>query len=131
MWRRYANQGLLAKKTLPCAPHYPMSGRPGRQSYALATMLRIHRLQHWHASNDPAMEEALHQIPTLRRFARLGGLDNVPDTTPIPNVRRLLETHGLAAQMRDAVNAHLARKGQRCRQTGRTADLQGCIFHGR
>ncbi|MEA5188385.1 IS5/IS1182 family transposase, partial [Xanthomonas fragariae] len=23
------------------APHYPVSGRPGRQPYALATMLRI------------------------------------------------------------------------------------------
>ncbi|ENZ95091.1 transposase [Xanthomonas fragariae LMG 25863] len=63
------------------APHYPVSGRPGRQPYALATMLRIHLLQQWYALSDPAMEEALHQIPTLRRFARLGGLDNVPDET--------------------------------------------------
>ncbi|MEQ7487492.1 IS5 family transposase, partial [Xanthomonas campestris pv. campestris] len=91
------------------------SGRPGRQPYALATMLRIHLLQQWYALSDPAMEEALHEIPTLRRFAQLGGLDNVPDETTILNFRRLLETHGLAARMLEAVNAHLARKGQSLR----------------
>ncbi len=72
-------------------PHYPVSGRPGRQPYALARMLRIHLLQQWYALSDPAMEEALHEIPTLRRFAQLGGLDNVPDETTILNFRRLLE----------------------------------------
>ncbi|MFS8477097.1 IS5-like element IS1646 family transposase [Xanthomonas campestris pv. campestris] len=97
------------------APHYPVSGRPGRQPYALARMLRIHLLQQWYALSDPAMEEALHEIPTLRRFAQLGGLDNVPDETTILNFRRLLETHGLAARMLEAVNAHLARKGQSLR----------------
>ncbi|MCC5088413.1 IS5 family transposase [Xanthomonas campestris] len=97
------------------APHYPVSGRPGRQPYALATMLRIHLLQQWYALSDPAMEEALHEIPSLRRFAQLGGLDNVPDETTILNFRRLLETHGLAARMLEAVNAHLARKGQSLR----------------
>ena len=97
------------------APHYPVSGRPGRQPYALATMLRIHLLQQWYALSDPAMEEALHEIPTLRRFAQLGGLDNVPDETTILNFRRLLETHGLAARMLEAVNTHLARKGQSLR----------------
>ncbi|AZR27655.1 IS5 family transposase [Xanthomonas vasicola pv. arecae] len=97
------------------APHYPVSGRPGRQPYALATMLRIHLLQQWYALSDPAMEEALHEIPTLRRFAQLGGLDDIPDATTILNFRRLLETHGLAARMLEAVNAHLARKGQSLR----------------
>nr|WP_264484144.1 IS30 family transposase [Xanthomonas oryzae] len=89
-------------------PHYPVSGRPGRQPYALATMLRIHLLQQWYALSDPAMEEALHEIPTLRRFAQLGGLDNVPDETTILNFRRLLETHGIAARMLEAVNAYTA-----------------------
>ncbi|KGE51449.1 hypothetical protein GW15_0214600, partial [Xanthomonas axonopodis pv. vasculorum] len=37
-------------------PHYPVSGRPGRQPYALVTMLRIHLLQQWYALSDPAME---------------------------------------------------------------------------
>lgn len=96
-------------------PHYPKAGRPGRQPYPLATMLRIHFLQQWYALSDPAMEEALHEISTLRRFARLGGLDTVPDETTILNFRRLLETHGLAARIFERVNAHLARKGQSLR----------------
>jgi len=78
-------------------------------------MLRIHLLQQWYALSDPALEEALHEIPTLRCFAQLGGLDNVPDETTILNFQRLLETPGLAARMLEAVNAHLPRKGQSLR----------------
>ena len=78
-------------------------------------MLRIHLLQQWYALSDPALEEALHEIPTLRHFAQLGGLDNVPDETTILNFQRLLETPGLAARMLEAVNAHLPRKGQSLR----------------
>ncbi|BBJ96585.1 hypothetical protein Xcc1_23150 [Xanthomonas campestris pv. campestris] len=88
-------------------------------------MLRIHLLQQWYALSDPAMEEALHEIPTLRRFAQLGGLDNVPDETTILNFRRLLETHGLAARMLEAVNAHLARKGQSLRSGANGVALTG------
>ena len=97
------------------APHYPKTGRPGRQPYPLATMLRIHFLQQWYALSDPAMEEALHDTPVMRQFAGLSGLDEVPDETTILNFRRLLETHGLAAQLFERVNAHLARKGQSLR----------------
>jgi len=92
-------------------PHYPKQGRPGRQPYPLETMLRIHFLQQWYALSDPAMEEALYDTPVMRRFAQLGGLADIPDETTILNFRRLLETHGLAAQMLAQVNRHLARKG--------------------
>jgi transposase, IS5 family len=92
-------------------PHYPKAGRPGRQPYPLATMLRIHFLQQWYALSDPAMEEALYDTPVMRRFARLSGLDDVPDETTILNFRRLLETHGLAGKIFERVNAYLARKG--------------------
>jgi IS5 family transposase len=97
------------------APHYPTLGRPGRQPYPLATMLRIHFLQQWYALSDPAMEEALYDTPVMRRFARLGGLDDIPDETTILNFRRLLETHDLARELFERVNAHLARKGQSLR----------------
>jgi transposase, IS5 family len=97
------------------APHYATTGRPGRQPYPLATMLRIHFLQQWYALSDPAMEEALHDTPVMRRFARLSGLDNIPDETTILNFRRLLESHGLAERIFERVNAHLARKGQSLR----------------
>ena len=96
-------------------PHYPRMGRPGRQPYPLATMLRIHFLQQWYALSDPAMEEALYDTPVMRRFAGLGGLDEIPDETTILNFRRLLETHDLARELFERVNAHLARKGQSLR----------------
>ncbi len=51
----------------------------------------------------------------LKAICQLGGLDDVPDETTILNFRRLLETHGLAARMLEAVNAHLARKGRSLR----------------
>ena len=92
-------------------PHYPKLGRAGRQPYPMATMLRIHFLQQWYALSDPAMEEALHDTPVMRRFAQLGGLSDIPDETTILNFRRLLETHDLAAKMLAKVNAHLSRKG--------------------
>lgn len=95
--------------------HYPVSGRLGRQPYVLATMLRINLLQQWYALGDPAMEEALHEDSTLQRFAQLAGLDHVPDETTILNFRRLLETHGIAARMLEAVITHLSRKGQSLR----------------
>ncbi|WP_310233838.1 IS5 family transposase [Luteimonas terrae] len=96
-------------------PHYPKMGRPGRQPYVLSTMLRIHFLQQWYALSDPAMEEALYDAPVMRRFAQIGGMNDVPDEATILNFRRLLEKHGLAAKIFDRVNTHLARKGQSLR----------------
>ncbi|MDE0853410.1 MAG: IS5 family transposase [Nevskia sp.] len=93
------------------APHYPTLGRPGRQPYALSTMLRIHFLQQWYALSDPAMEEALIDTPVMRRFAGIGGLDAIPDENTILYFRRLLDQHGLAEKLFQQVNAHLQRKG--------------------
>ena len=88
------------------APHYPKSGR-GRQPYALETMLRIHFLQQWYALSDPAMEEALYEIASMRQFAKLSLLAGIPDETTILNFRHLLERHGLAAKLLQVVNRHL------------------------
>lgn len=90
--------------------HYPVAGRPGRQPYPLATMLRIHLLQQWYALSDPAMEEALYDTAVMRRFAGINGLDGIPDETTILNFRRLLETHNLGAKMLEAVHVQIARK---------------------
>lgn len=50
------------------APHAP-EGRRGRPPFAVATMLRIHFMQQWFTLSDPAMEEALHDVPLFREFA--------------------------------------------------------------
>lgn len=74
-------------------PHYPLAGK-GRKPYRLSTKLRIHFLQHWYGYLDPGMEEVLHDIPVLRRFARLDvGISRMPDETTILNFRHLLEAN--------------------------------------
>jgi IS5 family transposase len=98
------------------APHYPTAGR-GRRPFALEAMLRIHLMQQWFGYSDPAMEEALHDVPMLREFAGLdAGEEAMPDETTILKFRRLLETHGLAQTLFDETAALLAEKGLLLRQ---------------
>jgi len=91
-------------------PHYPVAGR-GRRPYALDAMLRVHLMQNWFALSDPAMEEALYEIASLRNFARLTLNEPIPDETTILNFRHLLEANDLAEDILKVVNALLARKG--------------------
>jgi hypothetical protein len=91
-------------------PHYPVAGR-GRRPYALESMLRVHLMQSWFALSDPAMEEALYEIASLRSFAHLSLNEPIPDETTILNFRHLLEANDLADDILKAVNALLARKG--------------------
>ncbi|MCC5612950.1 transposase, partial [Nostoc sp. CHAB 5834] len=44
------------------APYAP-EGKRGRPPFAVETMLRIHFMQQWFTLSDPAMEEALHDVP--------------------------------------------------------------------
>jgi len=92
------------------APHYPVAGR-GRRPYPLESMLRVHLMQNWFALSDPAMEEALYEIASLRAFARLSLSEPIPDETTILNFRHLLEENDLAEDILAAVNKLLARKG--------------------
>ena len=91
-------------------PHYPAAGR-GRRPYPLESMLRVHLMQNWFALSDPAMEETLYEIASLRTFAHLSLGEPIPDETTILNFRHLLEANDLAEDILKAVNAHLARKG--------------------
>jgi IS5 family transposase len=92
-------------------PVYPKPGN-GRRPYPLGTMLRIHLLQHWYGYSDPAMEDALHEVPLLRRFAGLdAGESRMPDETTILNFRHLLETHQLAESLFQEVVSLLTERG--------------------
>jgi transposase, IS5 family len=97
-------------------PHYPKAGS-GRRPYRLATMLRIHCLQQWYGLSDPAMEEELYEIASMRQFAGLSlARGSVPDETTILNFRHLLERHGLARELFETVKAHLQDAGLLLRQ---------------
>jgi transposase, IS5 family len=92
-------------------PHYP-TGKTGRPPFPIATMLHIHFMQQWFGLSDPAMEEALYDVPLYRDFAGLdGGMTRLPDESTILRFRHLLEAHGLAAQILALVNEILVEKG--------------------
>jgi transposase, IS5 family len=99
------------------APHCP-EGRRGRPPFNVEAMLRIHFMQQWFNLSDPAMEEALHDVPLFRDFAGLGGwADRLPDESTILRFgetfgfRHLLEAKKLGPQIFAAVNELLERKG--------------------
>ena len=92
------------------APYAP-EGRRGRPPFAVQTMLRIHFMQQWFTLSDPAMEEALHDVPLFREFARLSWDQRLPDESTILRFRHLLEEHKLADQMLAAVNEVLVANG--------------------
>jgi IS5 family transposase len=93
------------------APFAP-EGRRGRPPFAVETMLRLHFMQQWFGLSDPAMEEALHDVPLYREFA---GLDNwttrLPDESTILRFRHLMEKNKLAAQILALINDMLRDKG--------------------
>lgn len=85
-------------------PHYPKAGN-GTQPMPMERMLRIHFMQHWFNLSDPAMEDALYDSESMRRFAGIElAEDAVPDESTILRFRHLLEQHklseGIFAQVR-------------------------------
>lgn len=93
-------------------PSYPTRGRRGRQPIPLESMLRIYLMQQWYAMSDPAMEDALYEVESMRRFANLSLLDSgIPDETTILNFRHLLEKHDLTSVLLEIINKHLESVG--------------------
>lgn len=90
--------------------YYP-KGKTGRPPYPLGTMLRVHCLQLFYNLSDPAMEDALYEIDSMRRFAGLRLSEPLPDETTILNFRHFLERHRLGNVIFDTVNRHLAEAG--------------------
>lgn len=90
--------------------HYPKAGN-GRAPMPLETMLRIYFLQQWFNLSDPAAEDSLYDIESMRRFAGIElSQDAVPDETTILNFRRLLERHRLTEAIFKEVNRLLSAK---------------------
>jgi transposase, IS5 family len=90
-------------------PHY-RTGKTGRPPFPIVTMVQIRHA--WFGLSDPAMEEALYDVPLYREFAGLdGGMVRLPDESTILRFRHLLEAHGLAVQMLALVNEILTEQG--------------------
>ncbi len=94
------------------APHYPTTGRPGRQPMALSSMFRIYCMQQWFSFSDRQMEDALYEIDSVRRFAEFSSVtDALPDETTILNFRHLLEQQQLTGVLLTTINGHLQAQG--------------------
>ncbi len=73
------------------APHYSKS-EVGRKPVGLEILLRVYLLQQSFAISDPAVEDALHESPVLRRFADVDlGRAPAPDEATILHFRHLPE----------------------------------------
>jgi len=90
--------------------YYPKPGK-GRRPYPLSVMLRVHCVQLFYNMSDPAMEDMLYEIESVRRFAGLKLTGPIPDETTILNFRHLLEKYGLGKKLFDEINKHLAEQG--------------------
>lgn len=81
------------------APHYPIAEQ-GRPRPPLERMLRIYFMQQWFNLSDPAMEDALYDSESMRRFAGIDlGAELVPDESTILRFRHLLEEHRLTERI--------------------------------
>ena len=78
----------------------------------LGRMLRIYFMQQWYGLSDPAMEDALYDIESMRRFADIDlEVDVIPDETTILHFRHLLEKHQLTKKIFEKTQQYLTEKG--------------------
>ena len=96
-------------------PFYPKAGR-GRRPYDLSVMLRIHCVQLFYNLSDPAMEDMLYEIESVRRFVGVRLSGPLPDETTILNFRHLLDTHDLGKSLFEEINVHLESRGLRLQE---------------
>lgn len=83
----------------------------GRPSYPPLVLLKMLLLQSWYGLSDPAMEEALADRLSFRRFAGLGLEEAVPDHSTISRFRTLLAERGLADEIFTEVTRQIDAKG--------------------
>lgn len=93
------------------APVYPKAGG-GRRPIDLQRMLRMYFLSHWFNLSDPALEDAIYESESMRRFLDIDlGRERVPDETTVCKFRHLLEQHDLGRKLFEEVGRHLQNKG--------------------
>jgi IS5 family transposase len=92
-------------------PHYPTSGRVGRQPIGAERMLRMYCLQQWYGLADEALEDALYDSQSMRDFAGIDlSRESVPDATTLLKFRRLLEDNKLTVALFAEINKYLAER---------------------
>ena len=74
-------------------------------------------MQQSYSLGDPAMEDALIEVPTMLRFAGIDLIsDRIPDGTSILSFRNLLEKNKFGKQIFDVVKAYLKQRRMAMKQ---------------
>ena len=98
------------------APYYP-SGKRGRPTRGIETMLRMYLLQIWLNLSDVGVEDAIYDSYCMRKFMGLDFMTElVPDATTLLKFRHLLEEHEIGKIIFDDIK--------------KTLDDAGLIMHG-
>src|SRR3954451_13822359 len=87
------------------------SSATGRPSYGPLVLLKALLLESWYGLSDPAMEEALGDRLSFRRFVGLGLDEEVPEHATISRFRTLLARRGLAERVFDEVAGQIEARG--------------------
>jgi transposase len=87
------------------------AGRTGRPAWPSLLMLKALLLARWYGLSDAALEDALSDRLSFRRFVGLASDEGSPDRTVISRFRRRLRARGLEAPFLDAVDQQLAERG--------------------
>lgn len=88
----------------------------GEASYPPLMMFKVLLLQRWYDLSDPAMEEALYDRLSFRRFAGLALEDATPDHSTIFRFRDALIRHGLTDRLLAELSRQLDGRGAILRQ---------------
>jgi len=99
-WKR------LLKPILKRYPKPPV----GRPPIPAEVMLRIYFMQQWYGLSDPAMEDSLYDIESMRRFAGVN-LETIPDETTICKFRHFLEANHLTKKLFKVTEEYLSERG--------------------
>ena len=83
----------------------------GRPAYPPLMLLKVLLLEGWYGLGDPAMEEALGDRLSFRRFVGLGLEEKVPDHSTISRFRTVLTERGLAGSLFAEVTRQIEAKG--------------------
>src|SRR4051795_5554767 len=87
------------------------ASREGGLAYPLLTYVRLLLLQPWYGLPDEALEAAVDDRLSFRRFAGIPLSESVPDHSSIWRLREELARRGLAAKLLAEVNRQLDAKG--------------------
>ncbi|MEM1355397.1 MAG: IS5 family transposase [Planctomycetota bacterium] len=87
------------------------TAKGGRPNVPIVVMIKLTLMQRWFGLSDPAMEEAILDRLSFRRFLGLGAADEGIDHVTIALFRKRLHEAGLASELFELVNAHLREQG--------------------